>query len=344
MQANLLETSSATWRATLERCSHDCYHTPAWLKTAEFSERGKALALHATDGEHELLVPVVRRAIGDGSWDATSAYGYGGPVVSQHAPAGFVDKALRAALDMLREAGCVSCFFRLHPLLNANWRSSLGLVLEQGLTVSIDLSKPPDKLWQETRSGHRLDINRAKRAGVTVRLDRRFETMPRFIELYNRTMTRRRASEYYFFSKRYYRSLVDELGDNMLLLVAEERGHIIGAALFSVAQPAGIMQYHLSAFDWDYRHRQPTKMIIHTAREWGRTHGFRRLHLGGGLAAARDSLHDFKRGFSPDTHVFSTQRLVVDADKYRALSGGAGTAPDDLRGYFPAYRRPVAAD
>jgi len=343
MQAKLLDTTSSAWHAALERCSHDCYHTPAWMKTAQISERGQAFAVHATDGDHELLVPYIRRPIIGDLWDATSAYGYGGPLVSMRAPANFADAAFCAAVAMLREAGCVSWFLRLHPLLNMHWKSSLGLVLEQGQTVSIDLTKAPEKHWQETQSRHKLGINRARRAGVTVRRDRDFDALSRFIDLYNETMTRRGAAEYYFFDVQYYRSLVEELGEDLLLMVAEEADEVIGGALFTLSRRSGIMQYHLSGSDWDYRHRQPTKIIIHTAREWGRMHGFSRLHLGGGLGSAVDSLHEFKRGFSPDTHVFRTQRVVVNRQAYQSLSAGRIASAGDLHGYFPAYRRPVAA-
>lgn len=342
MQSSLLEPGSPAWRDTLTRCRHDCHHTPGWYTAAERSDHGSAAAVWVTDGTHELLVPLVRRPLDCGSWDATSAYGYGGPVLSSDAPARFADDALGAAIALLREHGCVSWFIRLHPLLNAGWDSRLGLVVEQGETVSMDLTKSPERQWQETQSRHKLGINRARRAGVTVRLDREFATLPRFVELYNETMTRLEASPYYFFDAQYYRTLERALGDDLLLFVAEEAGCVIGSALFTVANGSGIMQYHLSAWDWEYRHRQPTKTVIHAAREWGRTNGLHYLHLGGGLGSANDSLFEFKRGFSPDTHVYRTQRLVVDPDRYVALSGGDYTTLEDLNGFFPAYRRPGA--
>ena len=136
---------------------------------------------------------------------------------------------------------------------------------------------------------------------------------------------------------------MDDLCDDLLLMVAEEADKVICGALLTLARRSGIMQYHLSGSDWDYRHRQPTKIIIHTAREWGRMHGFSRLHLGGGLGSAVDSLHAFKRGFSPDTHVFRTHRVVVNRQAYQSLSAGRIASAGDLHGYFPAYRRPVAA-
>lgn len=134
------------------------------------------------------------------------------------------------------------------------------------------------------------------------------------------------------------RPLIEQLGDELLLFVAEEEGRIIGGATFTVAPQAGIMQYHLSAAEDKFRHRQPAKLIIHTAREWGRQNGYKCLHLGGGLGSQQDPLFEFKAGFSPDTHVFRTQRVVVDPQRYVALAGNTASVLDDLSGFFPAYR------
>lgn len=346
MNVELLDAAGPAWRDVLARCRHDCHHTSGWLKACEHGDGGTALAVHVRGGrregqrdeQHDMLVPLVRRELASGDWDATSPYGYAGPVFSDGAPDGFADDAVQAALSFLREQGCVSWFIRLHPLINDGWRSRHGLVVEHGPTVSIDLRKSPEEHWRETQSRHKLGINRARRAGVTVRMDSGFEAIPQFIDIYNRAMDRLGASGYYYFGQRYYEELVDRLGDALLLFVAEEAGRVIGGAMFTLAPEAGIMQYHLSAADNDFRHRQPAKMIIHAAREWGREHGFSRLHLGGGLGSQQDSLFEFKRGFSTDTHMFRTQRLVVDAEKYVALSGGEASVLEDLGGFFPAYR------
>ncbi|CAG9187692.1 GNAT family N-acetyltransferase [Cupriavidus pinatubonensis] len=98
--------------------------------------------------------------------------------------------------------------------------------------VSIGLTKGAERLWQETQSRHRHDIIQARRAGVSVRLDRDFEALPRFIALYNQTMTRVSALPYYFFDASYYRTLVRMLGKDLLLFVAEQQGRVIGAAPF----------------------------------------------------------------------------------------------------------------
>lgn len=343
MHASLLDPVNPAWRTTLARCHHDCHHTPGWYAAAQCIDCGSAAAVRVTDGTHILLVPLVRRAISCGIWDATTAYGFGGPVLSAGAPAQFADEALATATALLREHGCISWFIRLHPLLNAGWDSTLGSVISHGATVSIDLSKSAERLWKETQRRHKDGIRRARRAGVTVRLDRDFATLPRFIELYNWTMRRLGAAPYYFFDAPYYHSLVRALGGDLLLFVAEENDTVISAALFTVARATGIMQYHLAGWDRAYHHYQPTKTVIHSVCEWGRINGLRYLHLGGGLGgSASDSLHEFKRGFSPDTHVYRTQRLVIDRDRYVELCGGDESTLDNLDSYFPAYRCPGA--
>ncbi|MEM5429568.1 GNAT family N-acetyltransferase [Cupriavidus oxalaticus] len=340
MKTNLLETSSAEWLAVLQRCRHDSHHMPGWLRASQHEGGGQPFAVHVTDGSHELLVPLLNRDINGKDWDASSPYGFAGPLVSDDVPDSFVDEAMTTAMEALRGQGCVSCFIRLNPIVNAQWRSAVGTLIEHGLTISIDLSKSEAEHWRDTSHGHRLEISKAMRAGVTVRMDETLETLPHFIRLYNASMDRLRASEYYFFDDAYHYSLAEELGDRLRLFVAEEEGVVIGGATITVSGEGGILQGHLMGIDARYRHRQPSKILLHAIRQWGREQGHRYYHLGGGLGgSAEDSLFRFKRGFSPDTHVFCTQRVVVDAGKYQALCGGTSTVLEDLSGFFPAYRK-----
>ncbi|MGX6569202.1 hypothetical protein [Cupriavidus necator] len=103
MHANLFRSDDAEWRDLLKRCWHDCHQKPGWLRAAEHADGGIALAVHVSDGKHELLVPILRRELGAGIWDATSPYGYAGPVVTGAARDGFADEAMQAAVSLLRE-------------------------------------------------------------------------------------------------------------------------------------------------------------------------------------------------------------------------------------------------
>ena len=75
---------------------------------------------------------------------------------------------------------------------------------------------------------------------------------------------------------------------------------------------------------------------------WAKERGDQRLHLGGGVGGADDSLMHFKAGFSDERHVFRTLRVVVDAAEYAPARGRPrprASIPTDLDGFFPLYRR-----
>lgn len=337
MKVSFLECANDDWVLALSRCIHDVYQTPAWVSASSSSDGGIGLLVYVVDGTKELLIPMIRRELASGEWDALSPYGYGGFAGTWGDDTAFVDRALERVKVILKEMGCISLFIRLHPILNQNWVSSIGVVIAHGLTVSVDLKKTPEQHWKETMSGHRGDIQKAKREGIVVHLDRKFETLKQFISIYHESMERLSASKYYYFDDNYFLSLVDGLGDKLLLFSALENNVVIGASMFTLAPSSGIMQYHLSGASSAFRHRQPAKIILDTAREWGRENGYNTLHLGGGLGGAEDSLFKFKRGFSPNTHRFHTQRIVVNEKRYIELTG---LNSKDLYAAdrFPAYR------
>ena len=82
------------------------------------------------------------------------------------------------------------------------------------------------------------------------------------------------------------------------------------AALF--VETSGIVQYHLAGSDERYSRDRPTKILMNAVRSWAQERGDVRLHLGGGVGGADDSLMHFKAGFSDERHVFQTLRVVVD--------------------------------
>jgi lipid II:glycine glycyltransferase (peptidoglycan interpeptide bridge formation enzyme) len=98
----------------------------------------------------------------------------------------------------------------------------------------------------------------------------------------------------------------------------------------------GLMQFHLAGTAAPFRRVAPAKLMILHMRDLARRWGIRRLHLGGGVGCAEDSLAFFKQGFSKLRSRFRTFRMVLLPGVYRDLAGPS-TPPFD--GFFPAYRR-----
>ena len=76
-------------------------------------------------------------------WDATSTYGYGGPLVDDTVTTDELDIMLKGLQDFLYEEGCVSLFMRLHPIINKERERppAIGKIIKHGLTVASDLTK-----------------------------------------------------------------------------------------------------------------------------------------------------------------------------------------------------------
>lgn len=349
MRARLVRPGDDAWGSTLARIPHDFYHLPAYVELCARMEAGEARALLVEERESVLLQPLLLRPLpGDlpateARFDATSPYGYPGPLVAGDDD--FVRRAVEAALSHLADEGVAATFVRLHPLLNEGFESigCLGVFESHGETVVVDLHQSAEEHWRQTRSGHRNEISKAQRSGQTARMDPAWEHGADFARIYRQTMERVGASRYYLFDDAYFEGLRSALGPHLHLCVVQIDGAIAAGGLFT--ETSGIVQYHLSGTDEQFVRARPNKLMLHFVREWAKQRGSRWLHLGGGVGGTEDSLFRFKSGFADGRRPFHTWRLIPRPDAYRALvtarHGEAGRL--DGRGFFPDYRRPAEA-
>jgi hypothetical protein len=325
----------------LAETRHDFYHLPAYVELAARGS-GEACALYAEEDGDRLLVPLVRQRLRElpERSDLASPYGYPSPLLNAPEESGFVRRALEQAVLFLREQGVVALFGRLHPLLPAplSAMAAVGQVVEHGVTVSIDLRKEPERVWEEMRRSHRYEIRRAERQGFVAALDHSWRRFEEFARLYAETMRRRGAAPNYFFSGDYFTRLREALGERLSLWVVMREDVLACAALF--ANTNSMVQYHLSASDPTFAKSEPTKLLINAVRSWAQERGATDLHLGGGVGAANDSLFFFKAGFSARRHPFRSWRVVVNERLYAELTRTRSPAADlsNHAGFFPAYR------
>jgi hypothetical protein len=248
--ARLLQPSAVEWADALREVRHDVYQYSEYAVADARRLGGSAAAFCYREGSLVLLQPLVLRPVpgaGDDTFDAVSPYGYSGPV--SNAPLtdeGFWRRACEALPGCLAEAGVVSCFVRLHPLLppRLDALGRVGTLVQHGRTVNIDLRAGEEEQWAQIRSNHRRQIHRAARRGIVVSLDD-WRRMDDFLEIYHETMDRVGASAEYFFDRDYFDSLRAALGDDLHLATAEHAGQVLAGGLFFTH--GGIVQYHLGA-------------------------------------------------------------------------------------------------
>jgi hypothetical protein len=340
----VISTSDAgRWNEVVSRAENvDFCHLLSCHRVAERNGEGVAHLFVYHDGPAMVAIPLLIRLIADesdGPTDATSVYGYGGPVVSAPELSHDVVTGFQAALAAeLRERRVVSVFSRMHPLIHTSGMiEGLGLVRTEGQTISIDLAD-----GQGGTRGYNQNCRRSLRKlqniGVQAFHDSDKRYLTDFAAIYAGTMKRSDAAENYRYSLEYFEWLASELGDVLRLFVAEYEGVIIAASL--VTRVAGIVQDYLGGTSADYLRWSPDRLIVDTERQWALESGAHVLHLGGGRGSSADSLLAYKAAFSDRRHDFATWRWILDATAYEHLTSraGSGAALGVAAPRFPEYR------
>ena len=352
MDTTWLHDEDSAWHQTLARVWHDVYHLPAYGRATARHEGGVSRAFLAYEQHQRLLVPLLIKPLDflgahEEPWfDAASPYGYPSPLLAvpdDPEAEAFLRRAVARLVRTLRTQRVVSLFVRLHPLLPVPLKplAEAGHLVHHGDTISIDLTQPLDALWKQTRASSRNEINKARRAGLTVHHDPHWTALDAFLDLYYQTMDRVAAPVSYFFERSYFTALREALHEALHLLVVRHRDTVVGAGLFSEIN--GIVEYLFSGSRADSMGLHPTKLMLDHARAWAKQRGNRVLHLGGGVGGRADSLFHFKAGFSRRCHAFHTWRVVVNPDRYEALCArrlATRDAVNDTKDFFPLYRAP----
>lgn len=331
------------WDEEISIYTFDVYHFSGWINSSTEVDKGSPQGIVAVYKKKKFFLPIIKRVIDDEYWDAISPYGYGGPVIDTSLSNYEIDMILEEIKIFLYKEGCVSLFIRLNPILNKEWCSSIGTSVTHGLTLMCDLSKSEEEHWEETQKQHRRGIMKSLNNNVVAKIeDFTAERITIFSSIYKETMTKVGATDYYFFDDSYLHKLSKSIQNRLILVTAYKNDNAIASSLFTICKESGIMHFYLGGTLNEYRNLQPSKLITHIARGWGREEGYKALHFGGGLGCNSDSLYKYKKGFSSEELEFKTWRLIINLEKYKKLviaNNRLAEAEAELEsGFFPLYR------
>lgn len=347
-------TDTERWHAALAKAGQvDCYHLPEYHLLAEERGEGKGLLFVYREGTRVAAWPFLLRPVSVVSGlesfrdlhDASSVYGYPGPVGSPNASqdAGFARRFGASLQRAARELRLVCMFSRLNPFIDSlGLAGALGTIREAGETVWVDLSTSPEAQWAGYRANHRRDILEARQRGLAVHRDSAWTHLDDFVRLYRITMERVGADPYYLFDRHYFLRLREALGERLQLFVATLGDTVPCAAL--AIHGGTTVHYHLGGSDPSFRELAAMKVVLDEMRLWGHSAGARILHLGGGVGCRSDSLFHFKAGFSPLRQQYRVWSHIVDPVTYEQLVQArrdwlaAQGLTSDHCDFFPQYR------
>ncbi|MCA0987044.1 lipid II:glycine glycyltransferase FemX [Guptibacillus algicola] len=338
------------WHDYLNQLDHkDVYFTPEYCEIHEKNGDGIAQLFLYEEGEDFVYYPYLVRNLNKLSYlkkvtqkygdlyDITTPYGYGGPISNVKNKERLCELLSRFTLvfkDYCRATNIISEFIRFHPLYQ-NHELIPGIEKTHiRETIFVDLTRDYDEIWANYDTKNRNRIRKSKSYDFRIKHGNRNE-LQEFQRLYNATMEKTGAKNYYHFSSSYFQNTMDLLKSHVELIeVLTEEGKVVMSVLFIWGDD--YIHYHLLGSDEDYLRFATNNFIVDYAVKWAKKKGFKAMHLGGGYEGNHDSLYKFKKRFNRNGALpFYIGKQVHNQTIYREL---ASTVPNGLQGFFPVYR------
>ena len=327
----------------------DIYFNEKFLKAYEIHEGGELNYFNYKCDYGEMEIFFIKRDLsvfkgGDGFFDITTPYGYGGPKIRDCEQGKEKKLALcffEAFEEYCEKERIVSFFCRFHPIIQNESYCGCGFD-EISLSRRVVVTDMTRDLAEEFTSRAVKDASYAQRKGVSFEIDTAGKYREHFRKMYYHSMHEKHAGENYFFSREYFNYLFDALPENVLLATSLYMGRPICHRMIFIY---GDVAYgHLICRDYDYAHFRPNDLTCVQSIEYAKEKGCKYFVSGGGLSNdPNDSLLKYKMKFSTSPlRDFYVGKKVYNQEIYDNICRYIVQLPGDGidSEFFPKYRSP----
>ncbi|MDR7871383.1 MAG: peptidoglycan bridge formation glycyltransferase FemA/FemB family protein [Tissierellaceae bacterium] len=327
----------------------DIYFSPKYGKLYEEIEDGKVETFKYESDLGLITNMFIKRKIplkveDKTYYDITTPYGYGGPIVikcidNEHRN-DLIEEYKKSFSAYCKDNNIISEFIRFHPMLeNHNDFKVVYNVQYMRKTLGTNLKDFDDPFQFEFSKSCRKIIRKALREGITFQVDEKPKNIDEFINIYNSTMERNDASEYYYFGDKYFENILNNFNDNIVFVKAIYENKTIAAGLYFIFDK--LIHIHLSGTLNEYLKLSPAYVLRYAITLWGKENGYKLIHHGGGRSnSEEDQLYRFKKRFANNTEFdfyigkrIWNNKVYVELEKqYMRIK------PEANREFFPSYR------
>lgn len=311
---------SNTWNNKFKLFSQnqkDIYFSEEYLRLSVCNDEIPLCAICEEDNK-VMLLPFLRKEY-KSFYDFETPYGYGGPISNCYDNE-WNKVAIKEIMLYFSSQNYLAGFVRFHPLLkNSDFCTNVFNVIDDRKTVAIDTSVPEEDMWlTQINSKNRNMIRKSEKNNLKFIRDDNFVYLDQFKQLYNGTMSRLDASDFYFFWDEYYDTFINKFkGKSFLGCIAKEE-EIICAALFMYDGVYG--HYHLAGSDRKYSSLGANNLLLWKVACEMHKEGVKEFHLGGGTdGCAENSLFKFKHSFSQNLKQFSIGKMIFNENLYQEI-------------------------
>lgn len=307
---------------------YDVYYLSGYAKAFQLHGDGEPLLLYLEDGETRAINVVMKRDIAkdknfagrlevDTYFDFTTPYGYGGFIFEGDKSNLRIKNLSDEYENYCMENNIICEFVRFHPILE-NQNEMMYETVNVGATISIKIDNS-EQIFLDFDSKCRNMVRKAKKNGIEISCIQDKEICNEFMKIYNDTMLRDNARDYYYFDKSFYQSILKDFSENATFFCAKLNQEIIAISIIMFCNNQ--MHYHLSATKKEHMHLAPTNLLIYEASIWGSQREYKSFHLGGGLGGKEDSLFKFKKSFNKKgtQNSFYIGKRIFNQKQYQKL-------------------------
>ena len=309
-----------------------------YLKLFADYEQGEALLCIYEDENGLVYYPFIKKSIDNTKYfDITGPYGYGGPLYKVIKSQCELTRGFREEFDKYcNENNIISEFIRFHPLLdNHKYLQNHLEVLEIKKIVYIDLTKSEEEIFASYKSSNRRAIKKAIRENVEVFKDN--NKFQYFKEIYENTMDRNNATDYYYFNDNFFEKMNSTMRNNIDYYYSKRDDKILSAEL--VLYSSDFAHSYLGGTFSDFFQYRPNNILKHKIVLECKGRGIKYFILGGGYFP-NDGLFNYKLTYNlTGIRSFYVGKKIHNHSIYENLVKEI-FKEDEMENvnYFPLYR------
>ena len=282
------------------------------------------------------ITKIGNEVVSDEYFDLETAYGYGGFYLNTENQE-FIKIALKKYEQKCLEEKIIAEFIRFHPwnTFPYKYKEFLDMNIYDRDVVYVNLQADYEEIKKQYSSSLKRNIKKAKNLELKYKIQNiNSKSIEKFINLYNMTMQKNTALDFYYFKKEYFENLFKLQAIELHSVVYNDE--IINMII--ILKSNDILYYHLGATNPDYYSLNPNPFIFDCIIQ----NNYKRaeyLYFGGGTTGEKDDpLLKFKQKFSALTKPFYISGKIYNEELYNKYNTlWKKQSSEDIR-YFLKYR------
>lgn len=275
-------------------------------------------------------------------YDIVTPYGYGGPHAEDVTDiAKLMHVYQKAFTAHCFEKNIVCEFIRFHLFDNVDVREHFyGETIHMLDNVVVNTSGDFEAdIWMGYEQKVRKNVKKALRNDLEIIIENNLNHLDDFLNIYDSTMDRNNADDYYYFKADYFRRIAELLPDNFMYFHVVKDGIVCSTELVLCSEKYAYS--FLGGTLTEYYEYRPNDFLKNEIIKWCNQTGREKFILGGGYHKD-DGIYKYKRGFTKDEDVpFYVGRYIYNQEVYDKIVAHRKAVDLSFTGdseYFPAYR------